>query len=230
MVKFRFSPSRVLTGAVAAAALTAFAAGAYAQSAQPGSPGQQRGTMMQDRAMQDRMMQDREMQQPMMQDREMQQRMMRDPQMQQRMQQQGMSQSDMMMRQQQMQGRMQQGQQQQTGARPGANADPSSLQGRMQMWDMDRYIQLHQAVAAQQYCRSALSAPAMNSIVKHIESQTGEPPSPGRKLAMQDDAQFHMKEIIRVEGCADPRVKAALQAFDQTLAPAAHQAVAAAPR
>ncbi|KJS36850.1 MAG: hypothetical protein VR70_13535 [Rhodospirillaceae bacterium BRH_c57] len=201
MVKFRFSPSRILTGAVAAAALTAFAAGAYAQTAQPGSPGQQGGMMMQDRAMQ------------------------------QRMQQQGMTQSDTMLRQQQMRGRMQQAQQQpQMGARPGAVGDSSSLQGRVQMWDMDRYIQMHQAVSAHQNCRSALSAPAMSAIVKQIESQTGEPPSAGRKLAIQDDAQFHMKEIIRVEGCADPRVKAALQAFDQTLAPAAHGNVAVAPR
>lgn len=210
MVKYRISPSRFLTGAVAAAALTAFAAGAYAQTAQQGTPAPQRDMMMQDRVMQDRMMQDRAMQQ--------------------RMQQQGMSQSDMRARQQQMQGRMLQDQQTQTGARPGAGADPSSLQGRLQMWDMDRYIQMHQAIAAHQNCRSALSAPAMNSIVKRIEAEAGEPPSPGRKLAIQDDAQFHMKEIIRVEGCADPRVKAALQAFDQTLAPAAHEAVAAAPR
>jgi hypothetical protein len=98
------------------------------------------------------------------------------------------------------------------------------------MWDMDRYIQMHRAVAAHQNCRRELSSPAMTAIVQRIEAQTGEPPSPGRKLAIQDDAQFSMKEIIRVEGCADPRVKAALQMFDTTLATATQEASAAAPR
>ncbi|MGC2856006.1 hypothetical protein ACM64Y_11070 [Novispirillum sp. DQ9] len=200
MVKFRNPTGRFLTGAVAAAALTAFAAGAAAQM----SPDTRRG--MTDREM---MMQQERMggMGQQMTDRE---RALR----QQRMQPPGTAQTGSA----------------QTSAMPGGAGAADSVQGRLQMWDMDRYVGLQQAVAAHQYCRSELSEPAMRAVISRIEARAGEPPSPGRKLAIQDDAQFHMKEIIRVEGCADPRVKSALSAFDELLAPAANEAVAAMPR
>lgn len=209
MVKLRFSPGGILTGAVAAAALTAFAAGASAQMSQDTRSGMtQREMMMQHERMGgagQQAMTDRE--------RAMQQ---------QRMGGQQMPMNDQM--------RMGGGQTRaQTSAMP-RGGEAHSMQERLQKWDMDRYVMYQQAVAAQQNCRAQLSEPAMRSIIQRIEATTGEPPSPGRKLAIQDDAQFHMKEIIRVEGCADPRVKAALSTFDETLAPAAHEAVAAMPK
>ncbi|MFA7431594.1 MAG: hypothetical protein WCZ23_15655 [Rhodospirillaceae bacterium] len=200
MLTFRLFPGRAFTGAVAAAALTVLATSAMAQTARDTAPP---ASMQQPR---DMMMQQQRMQ-PMqpMQDREM------------------------MMQRERMQ---QQGAMQQRPMRtpPGAAGATPSMQERLQSWDMDRYIQMHQAVSAHQNCRAPLNSPAMSAIVQRIEAQTGEPPSPGRKLAIQDDAQFHMKEIVRVEGCADPRVKAALQMFDTTLAPAAQEATAATPR
>lgn len=195
MVKFRNPTGRFLTGAVAAAALTAFAAGAFAQM----SPDTRQGMTDRERMMQQERMGGMGQQ---MTDRE---RALR----QQRMQTPGSA---------------------QTSAMPGGAGAADSVQGRLQMWDMDRYVGLQQAVAAHQYCRSELSEPAMRAVIARIEARAGEPPSPGRKLAIQDDAQFHMKEIIRVEGCADPRVKSALSAFDELLAPAANEAVAAMPR
>jgi hypothetical protein len=204
MVKFRLFPGRALTGAVAAAALTAFAAPALAQTARDTAPPptmqQQRDMMMQQQRMQPgtmRPMQDREMMmqrermqqgamQPM-QDREM---MMQRERMHQGTMQQGtMQQRDMMMQQRQQMGA-------QSGAMPrdaAAAAGAPSMQERLKMWDMDQYIQMHRAVAAHQNCRKELSSPAMSAIVRRIEAQTGEPPSPGRKLAIQDDAQFSMK-------------------------------------
>ena len=215
MLTFRLFPGRAFTGAVAAAALTVLATSAMAQTARDTAPP---ASMQQPR---DMMMQQQRMQ-PMqpMQDREM---------MMQRERMQSMQQRDMMMQRERMQ---QQGAMQQRPMRtpPGAAGATPSMQERLQSWDMDRYIQMHQAVSAHQNCRAPLNSPAMSAIVQRIEAQTGEPPSPGRKLAIQDDAQFHMKEIVRVEGCADPRVKAALQMFDTTLAPAAQEATAATPR
>lgn len=206
MVKLRFSPSGLLTGAVAAAALTAFAASASAQMSQDSRSGMtQREMMMQQQRM------GGTTQQPMTQrERDM---------MHQRMG--GSS---------QMGGQMGGQMGTQSSAMPGGAGAAHSMQERLQKWDMDRYVAYQQAVAAQENCRSRLSEPAMRMITQRIEERSGEPPSPARKLAIQDDAKFNMKEVIRVNGCADPRVKAALQAFDQNLAPAANEAVAEMPR
>lgn len=246
MVKFRFSPGRTLTGAVAAAALTAFAASASAQQAGQGQQGQMNQPGMQQQQMmtpQERQMMNERMQQQMQamtpeERRRMQERMQQGMGAQQgTMPQPGqMQQGGGQMGTMQNRGAMQQGAQQRQPGMQGqqqstrqGNPGGASTQERLQMWNMDRYIQMHQAIAAHENCRDRLSQPAMRSIVQRIESQAGEPPSPGRKLAIQDDAQFNMKEHIARNGCFNPRVRAALEMFDQELAPAAHQATAAMP-
>lgn len=103
-----------------------------------------------------------------------------------------------------------------------ATTGDQTIQQSMQAWNQDRYIQMQQAVAAHENCRAPLSESAMRAATRHIESQTGEPASPGRKLAIMDDAKYDMKEFVARNGCFNDRVRAALSQFDDQIAPAIH--------
>lgn len=106
-----------------------------------------------------------------------------------------------------------------------------SMQQRTQMWNRDQYVNYQKAVAAQEFCRGALSEPAMAAIVSRIEAETGEPLSPGEKLTILDKAKWDIKEDLIANGCYTQQAKAALAIFDSKLAGAAHAgAIAANPQ
>lgn len=100
--------------------------------------------------------------------------------------------------------------------------DQLAMQQRVQMWDANEYMRLQGAVEAQSLCRGELSEPAMRAAVNVIEHKTGEPLSPGQKLAVMDDAKWSIKQHILEEGCATPRAKQALSTFDTEIAPGIH--------
>ena len=62
----------------------------------------------------------------------------------------------------------------------------------------------------------------MRAAVSTIEHQTGEPLSPGRKLAILDDAKWSMKSDILENGCHTAKVEQALTTFDTYIAPGMH--------
>jgi len=97
-----------------------------------------------------------------------------------------------------------------------------AMQQRVQMWDANEYMRLQAAVEAHSLCRDELTEPAMRAVVSTIENQTGEPLSPGKKLAIMDDAKWSMKEHIIAEGCQTDRVEQALSVFDSRIAPGVH--------
>ncbi len=106
-----------------------------------------------------------------------------------------------------------------------ARGDQMTMRKRVQMWDANAYMTLQAAVQAQVMCRGALSEQGMRAAVAAIEHQTGEPLSPGRKLAILDDAKWSMKKDIIENGCHTARVDQALATFDSRIAPGLHTAM-----
>lgn len=100
--------------------------------------------------------------------------------------------------------------------------EPMAMEQRVQMWDANEYARLQGAVEAHALCRGKLSESAMRAAISTIEQQTGEPESPGIKLAILDDAKWVVKSDILDNGCNTRRARQALALFDARIAPGMH--------